>query len=522
MINSTVQLNNLKPEELLRENINLKASVKTLTQQLDALTQQLDWFKRQVFGQKSERIIDELGNQLELPIEIPLPEDDKADTVLIPEHIKRKPTKGKGEFKLDLPDNIPVEEVIHELSGKDLICPKTGKTMVVIGQESVDKLAKTGVDYFIKRHTYIKYGVPGEALSGVKQAPAPPCIIEGSKFDVSFMVDLTVEKFAYHLPLNRVQERLAASEIFVSRQALSALLINLGDKLVPLYDLMRQKIFESGVIFTDDTPVKMIVKGHKKAKNGRMWIYLGGNPNAPPYHVYDFTEDWRHTHPIEFLKDFQGTFHADAYDAYEKIDKARDDVVWAPCWAHARREFERALASGKSEFCLEILKLIRYLFMYERVAWNRSPEERLKIRQECETELVVKIFTCLIEELSATDLLPSSPRFKAINYMLRRKENFMVYLSNPDIRMDNNPAERALRKVCLGKKNWMFVGSLKGGNTAAVLFSIVQTCRAMKINPKEYLQDIYTRLLDHPAKKLDELLPDQWQMKRSKSKKSAE
>lgn len=377
-------------------------------------------------------------------------------------------------------------------------------------------------DYFIRRNTYIKYGVPGEPLSGVKQAPAVPCIIEGSKFDVSFMADLTNEKYGFHMPLNRIQERLAGLDIFVSRQTLSGLLINLGDKLVPLYDLMRQKIFESGVIFTDDTPVKMIVKGKGKAQNGRMWIYLCGNPNAPPYHIYDFTEDWRHAHPIDFLKDFQGVFHADAYEAYEKIDKARDDICWAACWAHGRREFERSLADGNSEFCLEILRLIRYLFMYERVAWNRTPEERLQIRQECETKIVDQIFTRLHQELSAPDLLPTSRRFKAINYMLSRKNNFMFYLTNPDIRMDNNPAERALRKVCLGKKNWMFVGSLKGGNTVAVLFSLVQTCRAMGINPKEYLEDIYTRLLDHPAKKLHELLPDQWQHPRSENKSSAQ
>ena len=498
----------LSYEELLRKNL-------ALTKTVASLTRQLEWLKRQVFGQKSERFVDDPLNQLELPMDIPC-NDEKAETIVIPAHIKRKPRKGKGEFKLDLPDNLPVEETVHKLTGDALICPKTGKTMVPIGEEHVDKLAIRAEVYYIARDVYIKYAVPGEPLSGVAQAPAPPCIIEGSKFDVSFMADLTVEKFAYHMPLNRVQERLAASDIFVSRQTLSGLLINLGDKLVPLYDLMRQKVFESGVIFTDDTPVKLIVKGKGKTQKGRMWIYLGGSPNAPPYHIYDFTEDWCHSHPIEFLKDFQGVFHADAYEAYEKIDKDRDDVEWAACWAHARREFERALSNGKDEFCLGILKIMRYLFLYERVAWNRSPEDRLKIRQKHETPLVDEIFKRLQDELSAPDLLPSSARFKAIKYMLSRKENFKLYLTNPDIRMDNNPAERALRKVCIGKKNWIFVGSLKGGDTAAVLFSLVQTCRALKINPREYLEDIYSRLLDHPAKKLEELLPDKWQAGREK------
>ena len=510
---------------MLRENADLKSriadftsQIADFTSQIAELTRQLEWFKRQVFGQKSERLIGDPSDQLELPLDIPAVTDDDPETIVIPEHIKRKPRKGKGELTLSLPDNLPVEEKVHELTGDDLICPKTGKLMVPIGQECVDKLARRDGDFFIKRYIYIKYGVPGEPLSGVKQPPAPPCIIEGSKFDVSFMADLTTEKYAYHMPLNRIQERIAACDIIVSRQTLSGLLINLGDKLLPLYDLMKRKMFESGVIFTDDTPVQLIIKGEKKAKKGRMWIYLCGNPNAPPYHIYDFTEDWSHDHPINFLKQFKGIFHADAYEGYGKIDRDREDVSWAACWAHARREFERALSGGNSEFCLEVLKLMRYLFMYERVAWNRSPEERLKIREEREADLVNQIFTLLKNELNAPDLLPKSPRFKAISYMLSREDNFALYLTNPDIRMDNNPAERALRKVCIGKKNWMFVGSLTGGNTAAVLFSLVQTCRALEINPREYLEDIYTRLLDHPAKKLDELLPDQWKLLRDRQK----
>ena len=497
----------MSPEALLSENIELKAIQLTLQHQID-------WFKRQLFGQRSERIIDEPGNQLFLPMDIYEAENEKPDTINIPEHVKRKPRTGKGEYTLDLPDDLPVEEVIHKLSEDQLICPRTGQVMVEIGKESVSKLARREGDYYVKKNTYIKYGVPGEALSGVRQASAPPCIIEGSKFDVSFMADLVVEKFAYHMPLNRIQERLKTNDIIISRQVLCSLLMNLGEKLLPLYDLMQQKIFESGVIFTDDTPVKLIVKGRGKAVTGRMWIYLGGSPNAPPYHIYDFTENWKHDHPIQFLKNFKGTFHADAYEAYGKIDKSRSDIVWAACWAHARREFERALGSGKCDFCLEILKLMRYLFMYERVAWNSSSEKRLIIRQEYEVKLVEKLFSTLRNELNSPDLLPASPRCKAISYMLSRKENFKVYLNNPDIRMDNNPAERALRKVCIGKKNWMFIGSKKAGNSAAVLFSLVQTCRAMDINPREYLEDIFTRLLDHPAKKLDQLLPDQWQLKK--------
>jgi len=521
MIATTIQLNKMTTEELIHGYGQLLDQNQKLIRDISYLKEQLEWFKRQVFGEKSERIIDPLNDQPDLPMDIPENEVEEPELVVIPEHTKRKPKKGSGQYTLEYPDDLDVEKTIHALSGDDLVCKKTGKTMVEIDREHSDKLACKPQVYYIRRHIYIKYGVPHEPLSGVKQAPAPPCIITGSKFDVSLMASITVEKFAYHMPLNRIQERMLASEVKVTRQTLSSLLINLGDKLRPLYDLMKNEIFASGVIFTDDTPVKMIVKGESKAKKGRMWIYLGGKPNAPPYHIYDFTEDWKHSHPTDFMKYFKGVFHADAYEAYCKIDQERDDLSWAGCWSHARREFERALTGENSDFSLEILRIMRYLFMYERVAWSRTSEDRLAIRQKYEAKLVDELFKRLHEELSSPTLLPRSQKCKAIKYMLGRKDNFKLYLTNPDLRMDNNPAERALRKVCIGKKNWMFVGSAKGGDTAAVLFSLVQTCRAINVNPVEYLEDIYNRLLDHPAKKLKELLPDRWLQIRNQNKPSA-
>jgi len=507
---SVSQFDGVPREELIKMVIDFRAASMESSRQLKWLKRQLEWFKRQLFGRKSERLVDACPDQLELPLDIPEPAPSEPDVVIVPEHVKRKPDKGKGEFTLTLPEDLPVEEIIHEPPEARRVCPKTGKAMVEIGSEVVDKLACRKNHYYLKRNIYKKYAVPGEPLSGVVQAPAPTCILNGSKFDVSFMADLVVEKYAFHQPLNRVQEGMAGFGITVSRQTLSTILMKLGESVIPLYDLMKRKAFEGGVLFTDDTPVKLIVKGARKAKTGRMWIYLAGKPNAPPYHVYDFTKDWRHEHPIEFLKEFEGVFHADAYEAYEKIDKNRNDVSWAACWAHARREFEKALGSGDSAFCLGVLRLMRRLFLYERVAWSRGAEERLSIREEKEAPIVDELMTLLRDELNSPTLLPSSPRFKAINYMLSRRENFKVYLSDSDVRMDNNPAERALRKVCLGKKNWMFVGSAKAGKSAAALFSLVQTCRAMKINPREYLEDLFTRLLDHPAKRLEEFLPDKW------------
>lgn len=487
--------------------------------QIKQLEGRLAWYKRQIFGQKSERVIDTPGDDPDLPgFDLPSPEKSEHEEIDVPGH-KRRVKKSKREDALSIPDDLPREEIVHELSGAQLICPKTGKPMVPFGRDVVEKLACRPGEYYVQRHVHIKYKVPGEASSGVAQAPAPPCVVEGSKFDVSFMADLVMKKYGLHLPLNRIQEAMACCGIKVKRQTLSALSVNLGMAVMPLYELMIRRTLSQGVIFTDDTPVKMLQPGAGKTKKARMWIYLGGKPNAPPYHVYKFTEDWKHGHPIKFLKDFTGIFHADAYEAYEKLDADREDVTWAACWSHGRRKFVEALRAGKSEFLSKVVRKMRYLFRFERIAWTKSAEERLRIRTKHEAPIVEELFALMKEKLERGGyMLPKSQISQAIHYMLDRKENFKVYLKNPDIRMENNPAERGLRKVVLGKKNWLFVGSPKGGEAAAALLSLVQTCRAMKINPKEYLEDVFTRLHVHPHKRLAEFLPDQWLELRNEEK----
>lgn len=497
--------------KILRGQVeSLSGQVESLSEQVKSLSGQLEWFKRQFFGQKSERLIDIPGDHPELPgFDVPVEAAEPVGKVDIPGHARRR-NVSKGEDVLVIPEDLERVETVHELGGDELVCPETGRTRVEIGREVVEKLARRSGDFFVVRHVYVKYAVPGGALSGVVQAPAPACVVEGSKFDPSFMADLVCEKYAFHMPLNRYQEKLAGFGIRVSRQTLSSLIVKLGAAVVPLYDLMIRETFRQGVIFTDDTPVRLIVKGRGKTRQARMWIYLAGKPNAPPYHIYDFTEDWKHSRPAEFLKNFKGTFHADAFEGYAKLDAAREDVSWAACWAHARRNFVEALGGGKPPFALKVLRIIRHLFLYERVAWNRTPAERLEIRDVKERPLVEKLFGLLREKLSAADLLPKSKLAGAIQYMLARRGNFELYLSNPDLRMDNNPAERGLRKVVIGKKNWLFVGSSRAGKSAAALISLVQTCRAMGINPRDYLEDVFTRLHDHPAKRLREFLPDQW------------
>ena len=267
---------------------------------------------------------------------------------------------------------------------------------------------------------------------------------------------------------------------------------------------------KQGVIFTDDTPLKLRVKEKGKCQEARIYDYVGGLPNAPPYHIYQFTLNRQQKHPIDFLEDFKGVFHADAYGAYKKLDD-RDGISWAACWAHARRKFENALTGDPHDFSLWVIRQMRHIFLFERIAWKSSAERRLEIRKKKEEPLVNELFLRFTDQVKSGELLPKSKLAVAIGYMQCRKDNFLLYLDNPDLRMENNTAERGLRKLTIGRKNWLFVGSERAGHSMAALFSLVQTCRALGIKPREYLEDVFNRLLDHPHSRLEEFLPDRWQ-----------
>jgi len=503
----TVTIPAAEYEELLKQNAILTETVAQFEQTVAELKDQLAWLQRQVFGPKSERVIDTEGEVPDLPgLSLPEPEEPEPEEVKVPAH-KRRRRKGKGTCTLVLPDYLERVERVIDVPEDERTLPD-GTPLVRIGEDKVEQLAHRPGEYFVLVTIRPKYAAPNEPNLGVVQEPAPPCIIEGSKFDASFMAHLVVEKFAFHLPLYRIQEKLAMREIEVTRQTLSNTLRLLGERVIPLYDLMAERALASGYLHVDETTVKLMAPG--KCVQARIWIYLAAGPNAPPYHIYQFTRNRNHDHVNDFLKDFSGHIHADAFGAYEDLDADPDiPIQWAACWAHARRKFEEA-KSGNDKLRLWVLRKMRHLFRYERVLWRRDPEERLRIRQEREKPIVDELFTRLKQALHDQEFLPQSKFGKAVSYMLKRPENFTRYLDDPTLRLDNNPAERALRKLTIGRKNWMFIGSRRAGIAMAALLSLIQTCRALDINPQAYLEDLFRNLLDHPASRLADFLPDVW------------
>jgi transposase len=491
--------------------------VDQLKNKIKWLEERVAWFERQMFGKKSERIVlPENDDMRYLPgMEPGDSAADEPEKQKVPAHTRKKRNpKNDNSNGILIPEGLPVEQTILDLSEEEKICSVTGESMVKIGEEVTRQLAHRPGSYFVKETIRPKYALPSKEEAGIFTQDLPDGIFPRSRVDESLLAEIVTRKFADHLPLYRLSEIFSRDDVQLSRQILSQWLIRLGNTLSPLCDLMLEEIKKFGVGYIDETPVKLQVKGKGKLQQGYMWVLVGGEGSDPPHRVYRFCENRNHQNAFDFMEGFLGIFHSDKYGAYVKLAK-RDKLLWQACWAHIRRKFEEA-TSGDLEFRKMVLRKIRYLFMFERVAWSRDEKERLRIRKEKEAPIIDHLIKEIKAKVEEGKLLPKSKFRKALNYAYGLIPYMDTYLSHPHARMDNNVAERALRSLAIGRKNWLFVGSLQGGKATAVLLSLVQTCRGLGINPREYLEDIMRRFHSHPANRLVELLPDRWAAARKK------
>lgn len=472
------------------------------------LKEQLAWFQRQLFGKKSEKIVTPSPEQLLLP-GFPLPNDSQEEKKKreVAAHTRGAP-KRKGQDAITLSPDLPVETKTIDLTEKEKICPVTGQALVKIGEEVQDKLAFKPGSYFIKRLVRIKYASKAAPESGVRIPALPPALLPRCQADESLLANIAVKKFADHLPLYRIAEALGRENIGISRQILCEWLQRTGQALMPLVEAMHRKVLSFGSLFVDEIPVKMQEPGKGKLHQGYMWVVCGGKEADPPYRTYHFRLSRAHDHVNQLLKGYEGAVHSDKYDAYMKL-AADPKITWCPCWAHIRRKFIE-IEDGDIPLKEEVLLRIRHLFIWERIAWGRSAEERLEMRATREEPIIDALIELIEEKHKNNRILPKSKLWKALNYFFALIPYLKNYLKLPYARLDNNVAERAVRPLALGRKNWLFLGSREGGRVAATFFSLIQTCRAFGINPQEYLEDVMRRLPTLGNDLLEELLPDKW------------
>jgi transposase len=326
------------------------------------------------------------------------------------------------------------------------------------------------------------------------------------------LAHIAVSKYADHLPLYRLEGIFKRSGVELSRSTMCDWMAVTAELLSPIVKLMLSKILASQVVRNDDTPVPVQDHAGKGIKTGRLWVCVGDHDH--PYVVYDYTPDRSAAGPREIFKDFEGYLQADADSAYDGLFKS-GKIVEVGCMMHARRKFYEARTSDPQR-SHQALAWISLLYDVEREAKEREPTDyeafvasRHELRAERSRPIFDKFRAWLEAELPK--VLPKSPIGEAIRYALNHWEALKRPLEAGFLELDNGACERAFKPVAIGRKNWLFAGSDKGGQTAAVLMSLCTTCKDLGIDPQAYLRDVLDRISTHPAKRIDELLPDRWQ-----------
>jgi transposase len=479
--------------------------------QIEELRKKLSSSERRVYGRRSERLD---PNQLMLDplileaINQPGPGTESIAPLLgKPERKAPVKTKRNHPGRIPIPEHLERVEIVLDVSEEQKTCPDTGKPLKQIGWEVSEKLEYRPGKLIVNVYKRPKYGASESDIEGpgVVIAPMPDHPIERCKADVGLLSYIIVSKFADHLPLYRQNGIFEREGVDIPRATQTSWVLQTYEAIRPLGDELKRAVLESDVLFTDDSIIPLQVKGNGKVHKARLWAYVRGG-TGPPLIVYDFSHDRSKKRPLDFLGDYRGYVHADAYSGYDELFR-REWVTEVGCWVHARRKFDEAVSSRTIE-ATEVMARIAQLYMVEAECAGMTPQERRLVREERSRPILDGIFESL-EELKP-NTLPSEPFRKAIDYALNQREALYRYLKDGRLKPDNNIAENAIRPLALGRKNWLFAGSERGARATALFLGLIQSCKACKVNPWQYFDDMLRRIMSHPVNRLRQLLPDQW------------
>jgi transposase len=401
-----------------------------------------------------------------------------------------------------LPRHLKRERIVHDLADGEKHCAACQQDLRPIGEESSERYEYVPAQLTVIEDICKKYA----CACTVKTATKPPQPIEKSTAGASLLAQVIVAKNADHLPLNRQEKIFQRHGVEISRKTMCGWLAQCADLLKPLYGAAKEVLFQSKVIGTDDTSVKVLDEKLPFARTGRIWPYCGDKEH--PVILYDYTATRERAGPEEFLKGYRGYLQADAYGGYDAFfkDPARG-LIEVGCWAHARRYFHKALESDQARMGPALL-LIAQLYRVEKHARPLVSADRLRLRELQSKPVLDKLRNYLLE--IQAEVLPKSPEGRAARYTLKNWTALTRYCEDGDLEIDNNATERAIRGVAVGRHNWVFFGSDQGGKTAAVLRSFVASCERAEIDPFTWLKDVLSRIAAHPITRLADLLPHNW------------
>jgi len=519
----------------------LRDALRSSRRQIDQLTHRLQQLLRARFGPKAEKID---PAQLALFAQQILSEAQPAQAPAEPAQpeasVSAAPRKGHGRRKL--PAHLPRRREVHDLPPEERLCRWCGQEMTKIGEEISEQIDYVPASVYVVEHVRPKYACKHCPDGTVVTADKPRQPIEKGLPGPGMLAQVTTGKYCDHVPLNRQSGIFRRAGLDLPASTLGGWMGPCARLAEPLVDVMIQEVLASASLHTDDTPVPVLDKDLPSTRQGRLWAYLGDDLH--PYVVYDYTPRRARDGPAEFLRTFQGHVPADAYGGYDGIyTGSNGSIIEVLCWAHARRKILDARDTDAARATVA-LAYIRRLYQVERHAKELFEQQagyadaddplggpkdlsaiRLELRQRDSVKVLRDFETWMRQQaeglgedgqgLPQGPVLPKSPMGMAIHYCPGNWPALTRYAGNGQLDIDNNSAERAMRPVALGRKNYTFFGSDNGGRNAAVFYSLIASAKRHGLDPFVYLRDVLARISDHPSNQLHALLPDHWKLAHS-------
>lgn len=480
----------------------LRAELDERAQQITRLQAQLAKLRRMQFGRSSERV-DRAIHQTELALE-DLEEQQAADADLVSRAAASEAdTAATKPSRRPLPEHLPRDVVSHTVG---CTCPGCGGRMQQIGETSTEVLDYRPGTFRVIRHVRPKYVC--RSCETITQAPAPSLPIRRGRPTAGLLAHVLVAKYCDHLPLYRQSEIYARSGVELERSTLADWVGQSTNLLRPLIDALQRHVMAGERLHADDTPVPVLAPGTGKTRTGRLWAYVRDErpyaSNIAPAVRYHYSADRRGVHPRGHLARFRGVLQADGYSGFDDLYDG-ERVYEAACWAHVRRKFYDIDAAQQSPLAREALDRIGALYDIERQINGKPPDLRRTVRQAEARPLIEALhrwFSTTLQRVSGRSDIAG-----AIRYAMTRWQALTRYLDDGTVAIDNNAAERSIRPLALGRKNWLFAGSDSGGERAAATYSLIETAKLNGWDPEAYLRHVLECIADHPVNRVAELLP---------------
>jgi transposase len=510
-------LDGLDPETLKalliakhNESIEQHRQLRSNSEEIEHLKLVIEKYRRMIFGRKSEKLAREL-EQLELrleELETTLAADQAAEAAAeahqpgAPQS-ESKPRTSRPRRK-PLPEDLPREVILH-MPEHDA-CPCCGRELRQFGEDVSEQLERIPATYKVIRHVRPKFAC--SACDRVVEAPAPSRPIAYGLAGPDLLAHVLVSKFADHQPLYRQSEIFAREGIDLDRSTLAGWVGAASDLVAPLVDEIRKHVLAGSKIHGDDTPVPVLAPGNGRTKTGRLWTYVRDDRPAaqitPPAVWFAYSADRKGEHPRQHLKNYSGALQADAYSGLHHL-YGDGRIYEVSCWAHARRKFHDIHVTHQSPITTEALNRIGALYAIEDQVRGKPSDIRRSARQE-QARPILDDFRRWMEKMRQS-LSRKSDTAGAIGYALSHWRALTRYVDDGLLEIDNSAAERALRAVSIGRKNYLFFGADSGGERAASFYTLIGTAKLNGLDPSFYLRTILARIADHPINRIGELLP---------------